>query len=158
MKIDINEIKFHTGTSMHVDELVKLPDFDLSHRHVELPEPLHLDVEVTNTGDNFLVMGRLTADTVVECDRCLERFVLPLDIEFYQEVEKDALDNENIIDLTDSIYEHLTLEQPIRALCKEECRGLCPKCGQNLNEQDCGCDRQVIDPRLVKLQDFFKKD
>lgn len=143
---------------MHVDDTVQLPDLQLSYRHVELPEPVHLDIQITNTGDKYLVMGKLKANTRVECDRCLEKFVLPMDIEFFHEIEKDELQDETEIDLTDAINEHLVMEQPIKALCQEECRGLCLQCGQNLNVKDCGCDREVIDPRLVKLKEFFKQD
>ena len=158
MKVDIKEIRFETGASIYVNESTELHNLELRSRHVEFIEPVHLDIQITNTGDKYLVMGKLTAKTRVECDRCLEQFILPMNIEFYHELERDELGDENEIDLTDAIYENLLLEQPIKVLCSEDCKGLCPQCGQNLNAKDCGCDREVIDPRLVKLKEFFKQD
>ena len=57
-----------------------------------------------------------------------------------------------------SAGELLFLGLPTRDLCREGCRGLCPKCGKNLNEGDCGCDRKEIDPRLAVLKKFLDTD
>ena len=45
---------------------------------------------------------------------------------------------------------------PTKVLCGEDCRGLCPVCGTNLNKEECGCDRAVKDPRMAAIQDIFK--
>lgn len=158
MKIDVSAIRFDVGAVQQVDKAVKMNDLVLRDRTVELPEPLHLVLTVTNMEDNYLVMGKMSLRARVECARCLEPFMFPMEMEFFEEFSKDEMENENLLDLTDSIYEHILLDLPIKTLCSEECKGLCPQCGQNINLQDCGCDRRVIDPRLVKLQDFFKKD
>lgn len=158
MKIDVSSIRFDLGAVLQADRKVKMDDLVLQSRTVELPEPLHLELQVTNTGDTFIATGMLHARTVVECNRCLEKFVFPMEIAFFEEIPKEGLIDEKMIDLTDSIYEHIMLELPIKTLCNEDCKGLCLQCGQNLNIQDCGCDRQVVDPRLVKLQEYFKKE
>jgi uncharacterized protein len=158
MKIDINAIRFDVGAVQQVDGTVKMDDLVLRDRTVELPEPLHLNLTVTNTDDTYLIMGMMSLCARVECSRCLEKSAFPMEMEFFEEFSKDEMENENLLDLTDSIFEHILLELPIKTLCSEECKGLCPQCGQNINLQDCGCDRSVIDPRLVKLQEFFKKD
>ena len=59
-------------------------------------------------------------------------------------------------DLESLIYESALLELPSKHLCSEDCKGLCPKCGKDLNEGSCGCSTVEIDPRLAKLQDLFK--
>lgn len=158
MKIDVNAIRFDIGAVQQVDEAAMMDDLELDGRTVELPEPVHLRLTVTNTDDKYLVMGKMTLRARVECARCLEKFLLPMEIEFFEEFSKDEMENENQLDLTDSIYEHILLDLPIKTLCSEDCKGLCPQCGQNINLRDCGCDRRVTDPRLVKLQEFFKKD
>ena len=61
------------------------------------------------------------------------------------------------VDLDDLLVPELILDMDIAVLCSEDCKGLCPKCGKNLNEGDCGCDRRVIDPRLAKLQELLKQ-
>jgi uncharacterized protein len=61
------------------------------------------------------------------------------------------------VDLVPYVEETLLLHLPYAALCQESCKGLCPNCGTDLNEQECGCNTDVIDPRLAALGDFFKK-
>ncbi len=109
--------------------------------------------------DSVHVRGKLSAGLGVECSRCLERFALPvaqqLDL-FYlprlprqQEEEEDVelQDRELVvafygggrIDLGETVREQLMLALPMKRLCREDCRGLCPVCGGNRNQKDCGC-------------------
>lgn len=62
----------------------------------------------------------------------------------------------DVIDLLPVISDTLVAIQPIQNLCRTDCRGLCSKCGHDLNLGDCGCDRRPVDPRLAALADFFK--
>ncbi len=59
-----------------------------------------------------------------------------------------------VIDLEPIVREQVLLALPMNALCREDCGGLCMKCGQNLNEKQCGCDTKFVDPRFAKLKDF----
>jgi uncharacterized protein len=61
------------------------------------------------------------------------------------------------IDIADLVRESLLLAQPLKKLCKEECKGLCPKCGINLNVSTCSCNKEIMDPRLMVLQQFLNK-
>lgn len=158
MKIDVSSIKHHLGGVLNVQESVKFIDVKMNGRKIRLSEPIHLDLVINNSGSEYLITGTMSVDSILDCSRCLEPFHYPFKIDFNEEIAKDGLENENTIDITDSIYEHLYLEIPIKTICDENCQGLCPKCGQNLNIKDCGCDREVIDPRLVKLKEFFNKD
>lgn len=73
----------------------------------------------------------------------------------------DAADQETFdgrtIDLDPILREQVLLALPMDAVCREDCKGLCPQCGQNLNEKKCGCDPKVIDPRLAALKNFKLK-
>ena len=60
------------------------------------------------------------------------------------------------VDLTSLMQETIVTELPLRLLCKEDCKGLCPKCGTDLNLGSCSCEHKEIDPRLAGLADFFK--
>lgn len=62
------------------------------------------------------------------------------------------------IDLLPYIEQALFLAMPMKILCREDCRGLCPTCGQNLNNKECSCDQSPIDPRLAVLADLLKED
>jgi len=70
--------------------------------------------------------------------------------------DPDTVDEESYqgkeIDLSPAVREQILLSVPAAPLCGEDCKGLCPKCGKDLNEGDCGCDRSVIDPRWAALK------
>jgi uncharacterized protein len=118
--------------------------------------------------------GDLAATIRTECDRCLK----PLDLEvanaFDQryvwggeaaageeaEVDLGELDVERlatpVIDTRALAREQLELAAPIRVVCSENCLGLCPSCGTDLNAGPCGCDAEPVDPRWEALKDFKK--
>jgi uncharacterized protein len=60
------------------------------------------------------------------------------------------------MELADSVKEQVLLAAPVKVVCRESCKGLCPKCGKNLNEGDCGCSTVVTDPRWDALKDLKK--
>jgi uncharacterized protein len=91
-------------------------------------------------------------------------FHLPLLINMAPAQEKEDEEDANFsfykgaeIDLGEILREHLALEIPIRYLCSESCKGLCPQCGQNLNSAACSCVPIKGDPRLAVLKEFLKK-
>ncbi|MBR1635379.1 MAG: DUF177 domain-containing protein [Lachnospiraceae bacterium] len=120
-------------------------------------------------GDELAVQGRTTATVVMPCGRCLSdverELSLAIDL-IFSVADEAVLDDEDdpLAALTDGILDVETLlgaeiltELPSKVLCDPECKGLCPKCGQNLNEGECGCDRFVPDPRMQKFLDVFKE-
>ena len=124
------------------------------------------------TNDNnkrLLISGDTTLDVVIPCDRCLEDVVTTFHIEIErqlnldegkvicQEDEELPFLEESCLDVDRLIYDEILVNWPTKVLCKDDCKGICSVCGQNLNQQDCGCDRQVIDPRMAKFQDIFNE-
>jgi uncharacterized protein len=116
--------------------------------------------------------GTITADVAIACARCLEPVSVHID-EPFKDVFVDAseettaeeaelaepdLDESLVIggtvDLAEAIREQIILALPEMVLCKEECKGLCPKCGSNRNLIDCSCDRDELDPRWAALRDL----
>ena len=95
-------------------------------------------------------------DSIKVCRDCEFRYICT-DCRVYIEKEDDIEFSGDEIDISDVVRETILLAQPLNNICSPECRGLCLKCGANLNETDCNCDRHVMDPRLAALQDFFKK-
>ncbi len=117
-------------------------------------EPVAWDVQVTNTGEAFLVSGRVEGLGQTSCARCLDDVQVSFvgDIEGYflinaeanhpedlDDDEFDVLPDDHIIDLEPLIKAALIVEAPAVPLCKEDCLGICPTCGANLNEGPCGC-------------------
>ena len=63
-----------------------------------------------------------------------------------------AIIEDGFLDIDEQLYEQLEMEFPARFLCDEECKGLCQRCGKNLNFEECDCNRREVDPRLLPLQ------
>ena len=105
--------------------------------------PIHYQLRLTpiNGGHDLLVQGNLSSQLTVVCDRCDEPFAWEL---FTDEV---CHEYENAfgttIDLTDDLREDILMTIPQQFLCNEECQGLCPTCGKNLNQGPCDCDDTV---------------
>lgn len=127
----------------------------------------------------FRLRGMLTGVLETECDRCLSRFGRPVGTELEVravmgegeippeddlggKVEEGIpiyLTPQAVLDLSDAIREAVLLEVPIKNVCSEDCRGLCPQCGANLNLENCGCDRTPQDQRWSALRELsFPKD
>lgn len=129
--------------------------------------PPHVRLSLRETGDGGIhVTG--TVDAVVElpCRRCLEEVDVELQLQvdwlFEPEVVEDAEEEgmftldpeEGVLDLTPRVREEILLEAPAYPICREGCRGLCPKCGTNLNRDSCSCETSEPDPRWGPLRDL----
>ncbi len=122
-------------------------------------------VNVGRTPQGLIVQGNFSGKTTLECVRCLEEYQQCLKWEF---TELFAFSQENMtesgllvpddaqIDLQSLVREYAVLEFPIKPICREDCKGLCMECGQNLNEKDCG-HRAEIDSPFLALKEFFTK-
>jgi uncharacterized protein len=103
----------------------------------------------------------------LQCARCLTPTTQRLSIDFtelYAFTPRQTsesgliLPEDQHIDLEPLVREYMLLEVPISPLCKEDCQGLCPVCGQNRNDVDCQHQVEDIDPRLAKLQSLFDEE
>lgn len=127
------------------------------------------DITLTRTDRAILVEGKLNTQTVLPCSRCLSPFTCPLTLnieeEYYPTVDMVTggalplpdepgaftIDGNNILDLTEAIRQYALLAIPMKPLCREDCAGLCPTCGCNLNQTTCGCPPKPVDSRWAKL-------
>ena len=138
---------------------------------VDLKDDPRLVLRIEATGDGAVrVRGRLVADVEQECRRCLDpvqsQVGLDLDLRFDPEVGPEeetealyALDPQAAeLDLLPALREELLLAVPDFALCRDGCRGLCPSCGANRNEDECDCRIEATDPRWDALREKFPSE
>lgn len=113
--------------------------FELEHDPYLRPDgPVSYKVHVELAGKDLIVTGEASAPMKLLCGRCGCFFSTTVKISaFLRAFEWDA--HPEVLDLTEDIREDLLLEVPAYPLCRPDCRGLCPVCGQNLNEASCGC-------------------
>ena len=138
---------------------------------VSFPSPMKVKGEITNTAGYMRMTLNASLDYQTGCARCLtevggcftfdlEKTVAPREI--LADLDEDKLDDYAIIedgflDIDEQLLAQLEMEFPIRFLCKEDCLGLCQRCGKNLNEGKCGCPEKEIDPRMAPLQKLLEQ-
>ena len=140
--------------------------------------PLVVSVKLLNTGRSILVEGVFHLTVELVCSRCLTPFWQPLDFSVEEEflptvpvggmthvttVEEGAdedlfIDAHQILHLEEIVRQYSLLSIPVHPLCRPDCKGLCPICGQNLNEGTCNCREEEVDPRWAVLMDLSKKE
>lgn len=164
MKIDLASLP---EGSTHVDLTGDTREWGdvLEGGHLEPRVGVSLDL--TRNGRDIFVKGSARATAALECGRCLEDYVLPLEIPIELWVilggETESEERENVIeipagagyaDLTDHVRSEILLQIPLKQICKADCRGLCPVCGVNLNAGSCGCHVESHDARWEALKKF----
>ena len=138
---------------------------------VSFPSPMKVKGEITNTAGYMRITLSASVDYSSECARCLapvsgdftlslEKTVAPRSL--LVGLDEDKLDDYAIIedgflDIDEQLLAQLEMEFPIRFLCREDCRGLCQRCGKNLNEGKCDCPEKEIDPRMAPLQKLLEQ-
>ena len=146
-------------------------DFPLDVPQINLPPDLHVNslngtTRATRTPQGILLQADLHATVDLDCVRCLTTFPQTLKINFtelYAFSKRYVTDSgllmpeTGIIDLTPLLREYTLLEIPISPLCRPDCKGLCPICGNNLNESTCNHEDDPIDPRLAALKSLLDK-
>lgn len=132
---------------------------------IRLDAPLHVRLTVQQANADMLVRGDFSGVAVGECRRCLREVRVPVEEDvtlLYRPdlapAEAEAMevyalpDRVRDVDLLPGLREHVILAVPEFPLCSESCRGLCPRCGADLNDGPCGCGSAVADPRWAGLE------
>ncbi len=126
-----------------------------------------VEVRVTNTGGKKLLLeADASFSLIMPCDRCLEEVVVPFsytvsrmadfDEEEKEEPEEQAYIEEYTLDVDTLVRDELFVHMPMKVLCKPDCKGICNRCGANLNHGTCGCDVTELDPRMAVIRDIFR--
>ncbi len=134
-------------------------------------QPIYGEVKMLRTNRSILVSGQLKTTVRAVCSRCLQEFDYPLTLdieeEYFPTVDvvsgmplpalKEAeftIDEHQVIDLAEVVRQYALVVMPMKPVCREDCAGLCPYCGCNLNHQTCGC-APLPDPRWADLGRFI---
>lgn len=151
--VHVPEELLETATSLHFEGAVLLEELACGPDAYRFDEPVAWSVDVTNTGGALLVMGRAEARATAPCARCLADAVYDVEGD-----EFDYLPEDRVIDMVPLIVSALLLELPLVPLCDDDCKGLCPRCGANLNEGPCACDAEAAadaeESPFAALKDF----
>lgn len=165
MKLDVAAATFPLGESRTFSFAVMPESLDMGDAQEHFCGEIRVDGTVMNTGSSLRTMGTVRACRRFVCDRCLAEGEREITLDFSEdyaktpgETDEAALYDGEAIVLDDLVRDTLLVAEPLRELCKSDCKGLCPVCGQNLNEGQCDCDTFVPDPRLAALESLLKND
>lgn len=148
----------------------------LDEEHARLTKPPEITGRVSREGGGVRLKGKVTASAEIDCDRCLNVVAVPVEVDFdvkyvtardYEAGDAAALQEEDLglsvfdgetIDVDELVREQVLLALPARALCKEECKGLCPVCGADRNANPCACESREVDPRWAGLKQVMRTE
>lgn len=158
MRLNLKDIIAVPGASVPFDFQLDLTGLEF-HGAYPVQEPLKVSGQVRNHGGVLMLEAQVATNLHLTCDRCAVPFqrVKSLSISSLVAAELEDGENEDIIlldgdelDVDEVVSTAFILDMDTKHLCSEDCKGLCPRCGANLNLGPCSCGREV-DPRLAKL-------
>ena len=165
MRLNVNRILHTPGAGQDFHFEMDLSDLDFGGMYPVI-HPVVVDGQIMNRAG--VLHCELQADTTLRsvCSRCAKEFDDPVTVVFSCVLAEDKQEEENEdivvlendeVDLADLARTAFILDMDTTTLCSEDCKGLCPGCGVNLNEEPCRCKKQV-DPRLAALAALLQKD
>jgi uncharacterized protein len=148
-------------------------ELDLDPKNTTIKGPIEADITLTKNGTKVILEGKAVFSLVLECARCFATFTLKFQeaLSAYYFSEKlpyrdtEGLSKEEVlseqyfddtIDAQQLLHDTITLAKPMKPLCSDGCKGLCPICGQNLNTAQCTCKKDNSDPRWEPLKKLMK--
>lgn len=139
----------------------------------DVTAPIKARLKIEKVGAEVAVTGEMQADLKLRCSRCLKEFQkemsIPIDVVYHpveelkgeerheiaaEELDMDFYSGEEL-DLVGLLHEQVMLNITMKPLCNERCKGICPRCGADLNVEGCDCAVKDVDPRLAKLRELL---
>lgn len=178
MKLDLRSFLEGSKDILEFQGQIEPIELGLINREVKLTEPIEYSGVIFKTNRDKMIDLNIKYNYAENCARCLAPSTGKIETKLYGKLlegnsdEEDGYKNNededeyeeilyyenDTLSLDEYIIEQVILSLPIKTLCDENCKGLCSKCGIDLNKESCECVHEDIDPRLEKLKDFFSKD
>lgn len=161
-KVLISEALKERGAKQKISLNLSFSPVDMGSEHIVFLKPVSGELLVENVGDEVELTGTVDTRVSLTCDRCLGGFEKDVELEVFEFFQKDLTDEEDAlpiegdsIDVGHAVEQSVLLTFPIRNVCREDCRGLCPECGADLNQGDCECP-PVEEGPFAQLKDLWK--
>lgn len=171
MLIQLSELFSQEGKEKTYEPHIEMTVYHGSDGDYEIAAKDPVLLRIQNLGKRELYLEGKTALTlVIPCNRCLDPVKVDMGLCFVRTLvlceaepgdakeleEQPYLDGGNL-DVDQLVRDELILNLPMKVLCSEDCKGICYRCGANLNHEACDCDNGSLDPRMAVIQDVFKK-
>ena len=171
MQIHLSDVTDSEGKHIQLQPELELDKISFQMGDYPILEKTPVELEITNTGNKVLELKGIGSVTVgIPCDRCLEQVAVKIPYEIEQKLDMKQSDTERVQDLDENdyltgmdldvdrlVYLEVLMSWPLKVLCREDCKGICSRCGKNLNKGSCGCAEEPKDPRMAAISDIFSK-
>lgn len=164
MKVGIGSIREIRGGAVSFEGSLAI---DFGQLGIDVVGPVNVRGTVTNTGEGFLVQASVDLEYRADCARCLEPITRQETVLISEEFTSDRESADtgtlfyfsgDFIVLDECIREQVMLSIPMKILCSDDCRGICPECGRNLNQGPCSCFPPNSNPQLSKLKTLLSTE
>lgn len=165
MRIDLSEILEREGYNTELSVPFEAENFTFGSDELTIMEKSEVRLKLKNEGRNKAsIRGTVSFAVTMNCARCLKPVVVKLELEpeammdfnhREEDLDEMAYVSGYNFDVDGFVLDECYVQLPMSVLCKEDCKGLCIKCGKNLNEESCDCDTFVPDPRMAKIFDIY---
>lgn len=168
MLINLSDALTYEGRVVHTTAVLEMTEFRCKLGIFPITEKSEAELKIANAGEGKAhIQGGCKLVFQAMCDRCLSEVPITLALSFDRTVTSPDVTNTDEeedgasfmegyqLDVEAFMYNEILENWPVKILCKEDCKGVCPKCGKNLNNGECGCDTFVPDPRMAAIQDIF---
>lgn len=163
MKIQISDIISGKDRSKKIDEIFEIESFEFEGDIIKSITPCKVSGVMNSDGDILVIRANIKTDLEMVCSRCLDTFIYPIDIDIEErfttnsesEDEEAVVVMDDVLDITELVETSIISTLPIKRVCKDDCKGLCQKCGCNLNVKACDCNKEDVDIRFEVLRGLF---
>lgn len=171
MLLNLAKLLLEDGKTLDCSALPELTEINFRIGRFKIVEKKPLQLKIVNLGNKEIsITGTTELTFMIPCGRCLKpvRYTMPLELERTVDMKLSEEELEEVLeekcffvgeqlDPEILLYNEILVNWPIRVLCKDDCKGICSRCGANLNTSSCDCDQEPKDPRMAAIQDIFSK-
>ncbi|MBQ3665475.1 MAG: DUF177 domain-containing protein [Lachnospiraceae bacterium] len=169
MLIELSDILSVKDKELDVQADIEMERFTSKMGDYAIADRSPLNIHLKNMGKKkFSMKFLIDLSLIIPCDRCLTDVKYDMNIEVHKEIDMNESDTDGVdiedeyfyisdhkLDIEAFVYNEILINLPMKVLCSENCKGICNRCGANLNSQTCDCDTTELDPRMSKIRDIF---
>ena len=163
MEVQFLDLLVKDGRKKAIDFSLDFEPIKFEGEVIRAIKPVKVEGQLVSRNEILELEATIETELELNCSRCLDTFIYPIDIDIEERFTNNPdLEDEGImfvdgdtINITEVIENCIISTLPIKRLCKEDCKGLCPECGVNKNVENCNCIDYDVDIRLAKLRELF---
>lgn len=167
MKVNLSNLIKGNDYQINLDDTFEIDEIKTEGNDIKFNKPVEISGGIYNTDDNIYLQAKVSFEYTTNCARCLKNItkeqvtMLDYKIELENDEESSSedeliLEKGNVLNLKEPIISSIILSLPMKTVCTDNCKGICPNCGKDLNKGDCDCKVDNIDPRLAKLKKLME--